>query len=128
MKVYPARKKPVKADLLNQLIKAKKLMDEDPSQKVDITMLAKEASLSKFHFFRCFKNAFGLPPYQYLIKKRLERSMELLLEGNCQVKEIAYQVGFNDIYSFSKSFKKHFNACPSQVSILTALVLNCILF
>ena len=114
----------VKHELLIQLTKAKNLIDEDVSRKVDVSTLAKEAALSKFHFYRCFKNAFGLSPYQYLLKKRLERSMELLSEGNCLVTDVAYEVGFNDIYSFSKSFKKYFNACPSRVSITAALVFN----
>ena len=109
MKRYITSKTSVKAELLTQLTKAENLIDEDVSRKVDINTLAKEAALSKFRFFRCFKNAFGLSPYQYLLKKRLERSMELLSEGNCQVTDVAYQVGFNDIYSFSKSFKKYFN-------------------
>jgi AraC-like DNA-binding protein len=117
MKEYISSKKAVNADLLLQLTRAKNFIDQDVSRKVDIDMLAKEASLSKFHFFRCFKNAFGLSPYQYLLKKRLEKSMELLSKGNCQVTEVAYEVGFSDVYSFSKSFKKYFNACPSQVII-----------
>ena len=115
MKEYIASKKAVNTDLLLQLTKAKNFIDQDVSRKVDIDTLAKEAGLSKFHFFRCFKNAFGLSPYQYLLKQRLERSMQLLSEGNWQVTEVAYEVGFNDVYSFSKSFKKYFKACPSQV-------------
>ncbi|MEO8853406.1 MAG: AraC family transcriptional regulator [Ginsengibacter sp.] len=103
-----------KPALLRQLIKAKNIMDEDVSRKVDIAMLASEATLSRFHFFKCFKNAFGMSPYQYLINKRLERSMELLKEGTCQVTDVAYEVGFTDIYSFSRSFKKHFKMCPSS--------------
>ena len=123
-----ASKPPAKDQLFSQLTKAKKFIDEDVSRKVDIETLAKEAALSKFHFLRCFKNTFGLSPYQYVLKKRLEKSMELLSKGNCKVTEVAYQVGFNDIYSFSKSFKKYFNACPSRVPITAALIFNCILF
>ncbi len=128
MKNNSAPKKDVNTSLLSQLTKAKNIIDEDVSRKVDISALAKEASLSRFYFFRCFKNAFGFSPYQYHLKKRLEKSMELLTEGKCPVTDVAYQVGFNDIYSFSKSFKKYFNACPSQVSVTAALIFNCVLF
>ena len=106
--------KTIKPDLLLQLIKVKNIIDEDVSRKVDIAMLANEATLSRFHFFRCFKNAFGMSPYQYLINKRLEKSMELLKKGTCHVTDVAYEVGFTDIYSFSRSFKKHFKICPSS--------------
>lgn len=114
MKISCQSTKTIKPYLLLQLIKAKNIIDEDVSRQVDITMLAKEAALSRFHFFRCFKNAFGMSPYQYLINKRLEKSMELLKEGTFQVTDVAYEVGFTNIYSFSRSFKKHFKICPSS--------------
>ncbi|HEU5052038.1 MAG TPA: AraC family transcriptional regulator [Hanamia sp.] len=108
---------PVSKSLLLQLTKAKNFIEQDVSRKLDVNMLAKEAALSKFHFLRCFKKTFGLSPYQYLLKKRLEKSLELLSQRKYSVTEVAYHVGFNDIYSFSKSFKKHFNKCPSQVDV-----------
>lgn len=114
MEVTYQSTKNIKPALLLQLIKAKNIIDEDISRKVDIAMLANEATLSRFHFFRCFKNAFGMSPYQYVISKRLEKSMELLKEGTCQVTDVAYEVGFSNIYSFSRSFKKHFKMCPSS--------------
>ncbi|HZI69516.1 MAG: helix-turn-helix domain-containing protein [Ginsengibacter sp.] len=117
MKITEAAFSSVSKSLFLQLTKAKNLIDQDVSRKLDVNILAKEAALSKFHFLRCFKKTFGLSPYQYLLKKRLERSFELLSEGNFNVTEVAYHVGFNDIYSFSKSFKKHFNKCPSQVTV-----------
>ncbi len=105
-------------ELFYRLNKAKHVIDTDISQKIHIRLLAKEATLSEFHFYRSFKNAFGISPYQYLLNKRLEKSIELLKEKKFRLTEIAYQVGFNDIYSFSKSFKKRFNTCPSRVEDL----------
>jgi AraC family transcriptional regulator len=107
--------KGVQSELYVRLQKAKSAVDEDISRKIDITSLAREANLSAFHFSRSFKNAFGISPYQYVLNRRLDRSVELLKAGNCMLTEIAYQVGFNDIYSFSKSFKKRFNTCPSRL-------------
>jgi len=45
----------IKPALFRQLIKAKNIIDEDVSRKVDIAMLASEATLSRFNFFRYFK-------------------------------------------------------------------------
>ncbi len=104
-----------KEELYQRVNRAKNVIDEDISRKININLLAKEATLSEFHFYRSFKNAFGVSPHQYVLNKRLERSIELLKEGNYMLTEIAYRVGFNDIYSFSKSFKKRFNTCPSQL-------------
>lgn len=115
MEKYCLRSSFSKPALLKQLIKAKNLIDDDVTQRVDIETLASEASLSKFHFGRCFKDAFGISPYQYLLNKRLEKSVTLLKEGKWQVTEVAYEVGFADVYSFSRSFKKHFKKSPSQL-------------
>lgn len=100
--------------LVARLTIAKNMLEENFSGRVDINTLAKKVALSKFHFSRSFKNAFGLSPHQFVLNKRLERSAELIIEGKLMITDIASQVGFADIYSFSKSFKKRFNACPSS--------------
>jgi AraC-like DNA-binding protein len=105
----------LQSDLYARLQKARRIVDEDISRKININSLAREANLSAFHFSRLFKNAFGISPYQYVLNRRLDRSVELLKAGDYMLTEIAYQVGFNDIYSFSKSFKKRFNTCPSRL-------------
>jgi AraC-like DNA-binding protein len=105
----------LQSDLYVRLQKAKRVVDEDISRKININSLAREANLSAFHFSRLFKNAFGISPYQYILNRRLDRSVELLKAGDYMLTDIAYQVGFNDIYSFSKSFKKRFNTCPSRL-------------
>lgn len=105
----------IRNEMFARLQKAKSAVDEDISRKININSLAREANLSAFHFSRSFKNAFGISPYQYVLNRRLDRSVELLKSGDFMLTEIAYQVGFNDIYSFSKSFKKRFNTCPSRL-------------
>lgn len=107
--------KGVKNELYARLQRAKSAVDRDISRKINISLLAREANLSAFHFSRSFKNAFGISPYQYVLNSRLDRSVELLKAGDFLLTEIAYEVGFNDIYSFSKSFKKRFNTCPSRL-------------
>lgn len=107
--------KSVKNELYARLQRAKSAVDQDISRKINISSLAREANLSAFHFSRLFKNAFGISPYQYVLNSRLDRSVELLKAGDFLLTEIAYEVGFNDIYSFSKSFKKRFNTCPSRL-------------
>ena len=122
MEKMPISKSPVKKELLEQLSRIKEAIDGDISRKVYINALAREAAISEFHFYRSFKNAFGVSPHQYVLSKRLEKSVELLKDGRFKLTEIAYQVGFNDIYSFSKSFKKRFNTCPSQLLFWAVLI------
>jgi len=110
--------------LVARLTIAKNLLENDFSTKLDIKTLAKEASLSKFHFCRSFKSVFGMTPHQYALNKRLERSVELINEGKLMVTDIAYQVGFADVYSFSKCFKKRYNACPTKFPATSIPVFN----
>ena len=44
----------------------------------------------------------------------LEKAAELLLTTNMTAAEVAYKVGFDDQYYFSKSFKRYFGQPPSQ--------------
>lgn len=110
--------------LIARLTIAKNLLEENFSEKVDINTIAKEAALSKFHFSRSFKSVFGVSPHQFILNKRLERSAELIIEGKLMITDIASQVGFADIYSFSKSFKKRFNTCPSGFYTKASFIYN----
>jgi transcriptional regulator GlxA family with amidase domain len=75
--------------------------------------------MSEFHFFRSFKQAFGITPYRYLLNNRLEFSKSLL-QKKIPVKEIATSCGFADIFSYSKAFKKTFGTSPTAYSRMTA--------
>jgi len=108
-----AAKSNTKKELYDRLCKAKEMMDADVSRNISIADLSREAALSEFHFYRSFKSVYGISPHQYLLKKRMEFSMQLVKQGNLPVTEIAYRVGFNDIYAFSKAFKQHFKIAPS---------------
>ena len=65
-------------------------------------------------FFKKVKQLTGLTPNDYIRKIRLEKAAELLLTTNMTAAEIAYKVGFDDQYYFSKSFKRYFGQPPSQ--------------
>lgn len=110
-----ASKASTKKELFNRLNTAKNIMDDDFTHKMSVADLAREAALSEFHFFRSFKEAFGQSPHQYMIGKRLNLAKELLLKDAFPVTEVAYQAGFNDIFSFSKAFKKQFSLPPSKI-------------
>lgn len=110
-----ASKTSTRKEIFNRLNIARTLIDADISQKLSIDSLARQSGLSEFHFYRSFKEAFGITPHQYLINKRMEHSMTLLKEGKSLVTDIAYSVGFSDVCSFSKCFKKHFKISPNTI-------------
>ena len=71
--------------------------------------------LSPFYISRIFKSEIGDTPIHYLINIRLDRAKELLESGFAgSVQEVAAQVGYDDVYHFSKLFKKRYGIPPSQ--------------
>lgn len=62
---------------------------------------------------RLFKKATGMSPMQYLIDIRIREARNLLSYSDMSVKEIAYKIGFNDPYYFSRLFKKKVGTSPA---------------
>lgn len=102
-------------DLFRRLCKGKRFLDDNFNEKISINSAAIHASLSEYHFFRLFKAAFNITPQQYLNNKRLLIALNLLRKENHSITEVAIATGFSDVYSFSKSFKKHFGMSPSII-------------
>jgi AraC-like DNA-binding protein len=101
-----------KKELLKRLLKGKEYMDDMFLKNPDISDIVGQCNMSSFHFFRSFKMAFGVTPYQYMFNKRLTHAKTLIAEGY-SFSSIAHQCGFADIFSFSKAFKKQYQVAPS---------------
>jgi AraC-like DNA-binding protein len=102
-------------EILSRVRVGKQFMDERLLEVDEITQVAAACNMSEFHFFRSFKQAFGISPYQYLLGKRLELARELIVAGKMSVTDIATHCNFPDIYTFSKAFKRRFNIAPSRL-------------
>jgi AraC family transcriptional regulator len=80
-----------------------------------LEQLAAVARLSPYHFARQFKAATGLPPYQYVIMRRVERAKHLLQGGgDLSLAEVAANAGFSDQSQFSRHFKRLVGVTPGQ--------------
>ena len=74
---------------------------------------AGEMGMRRTAFYRQIKEQTGMTPNEFLRTARLKRAAELLLEGRLNVSEVAYEVSFEDLSYFSKSFKSYFGMSPS---------------
>jgi AraC family transcriptional regulator len=106
-------KSDTKKDLLKRLTKGKEFLDQHFTSEIDIEKVAVESNISQYHFFRLFKTVFGVSPYQYLKQKRLFKAQELLRQDRVPLAQLAVEVGYSDIFSFSKAYKKQFGHAPS---------------
>ena len=74
--------------------------------------LAKMVQMSVFHFIRTFKQSTGLPPHQYVLRKRIERAKSLLPDPKLSIAEVALRCGFGSQSSFTTAFRRSTNVTP----------------
>ncbi|MDX1942198.1 MAG: AraC family transcriptional regulator [Saprospiraceae bacterium] len=110
----PALKKSTQVELFRRLARAKDYMDSHFAKPLSLEELAQVACLSTFHFLSCFKTLHGLTPYQYLTQVRLRQAKNLLTISDNSVQQVCHAVGYEDISSFSKLYKKTFGVPPSK--------------
>ena len=95
------------------LLRARDLADARYSEPLDVDDLADAAGLSRAHFSREFRRAFGESPHAYLLTRRLERAAALLRGTDRSVADICFSVGLRSVGSFTTSFTRTFGASPT---------------
>lgn len=88
------------------------LTDHYP-EKISLDLIARNMYLSSAYISKIFKEETGEAPINYLIKIRLEQARrKLVKEQNASIKSISASVGYDDVYYFSKLFKKYYGMSP----------------
>lgn len=95
------------------LVRAKDLADVRYAEPLTVDDLAAAAGLSRAHFSREFRRAFGEPPHAYLLTRRLERAAALLRTTDRSVVDICLSVGLTSVGSFTTSFTRAFGVSPT---------------
>src|SRR5688500_14606152 len=100
-------------ELNRSLLRARDAMDRAYAEPLNVSAVAAVAHLSEAHFIRCFRAVFGETPHRYLQRRRVERSMFLLRETDRSVTDICFDVGFNSLGTFSRTFREIVGQTPS---------------
>jgi AraC-like DNA-binding protein len=95
------------------LLRAKDLADARYFDPLDVDDLAYAAGLSRAHFSREFRRAFGESPHAYLLTRRLERAAAMLRATDRSVADICFSVGLQSVGSFTTSFTRTFGVSPT---------------
>ncbi|HEY1595234.1 MAG TPA: helix-turn-helix transcriptional regulator [Thermoleophilaceae bacterium] len=95
------------------LLRAKDLADARYFERLGVEDLAEAAGLSRAHFSREFRRAFGEPPHTYLLTRRLERAAALLRTTDRSVADVCFSVGLQSVGSFTTSFTRTYGASPT---------------
>lgn len=96
------------------VLKAKNYMEINYSNAIAIQEIAEQLQISTTHLGALFRKQEGVSPHQYLIDIRLQKASELMRLQDDKIGKIAFMVGYPDIYSFSKAFKKKFGLTPIE--------------
>lgn len=96
------------------LRRVKQYIEENLSSELSLEKLASVAGISRFHFARQFRGVVGETPHRYLVRRRLERARQMLVDSRLPVTEIAMSCGFSDPSHFAKRFRREYRLGPSD--------------
>src|SRR6266705_2615419 len=96
------------------VLKAREYIDKHKADELSLADVAKAAGASVFHFCKVFHKATGLKFTDYVARMRVEDARTRLLNPNLRVSEIAYDVGFQSLTQFNRTFKRVFGQSPSD--------------
>jgi len=126
---FEALNRGLTAAILKRLIPSRTALQRDPRieravqfleqnfrDNISIDQVARVAGLSRYHFFRMFHLAVGMPPHDYLIKCRLREARRLiaLYGGRRSLAQIAVETGFSDQTHLTRRFRREFGHTPGR--------------
>lgn len=109
-----AARKPAWAPSKDYVGRAISIIESNYDQQLRVEELAGELGLSRSYFCRIFRQQMGISPQTYIVSFRLEKAAELLSLKKLTQKEVAKQVGYPDVYAFSRMFKRKYGISPGQ--------------
>jgi len=96
------------------VLHAVKIIQTQYTKKLQIQDLIRGQEIDSRYFSTLFKKQTGLPPFVYLNKVRIDRTIALLETGSMTVIQAAFQAGYNDLKHFYAQFRKFKGSLPKQ--------------
>jgi AraC-like DNA-binding protein/ligand-binding sensor protein len=96
------------------VLRAREYINKHKTEELSLADVAKAAGASVFHFCKVFHKATGIKFTDYVARVRVEDARTRLLNPNLRISEIAYDVGFQSLTQFNRTFKRVFGQSPSE--------------
>lgn len=106
--------KEIQIDYQNRINRVFQYIDENLDSDLSLNTISDIAFFSPYHFHRIFKFITEETLNEYVIRRRIEKSVLDLLHKNITTTEIAHKYGFSDNSSFSRAFKKFYGVNPTE--------------
>lgn len=97
------------------LVRALEFIEAHLFEGLDVAALVRSSRVSQATLFRLFKKQLGASPLEYVRNRRLDEARALLKRGDYQVSDVGLLIGYDDLSTFSKAFKKRFGKSPSSL-------------
>jgi AraC-like DNA-binding protein len=98
---------------IGRVTQALRRIENAAEEPLTLGDLAQEAAMSRFHFLRTFRRITGMAPHQYVLRTRMHRAAVRLRRSDAPVSAIAFDVGFNDLSTFNRRFRRLMGQSPS---------------
>jgi len=92
----------------------KDYIEANLASTLSLADMARQCNLSPNHFSRLFKRATDLTPYQYVLRRRMERAQRLLSETDLPIAQIALDCGFGNQVHLTQTFKRFIGLSPAS--------------
>ena len=96
------------------IAKARAYIHEHQTEELSLGQVAKAVNTSSFYFCKMFNKVCGINFTDYVVRVRIEKSKNLLLNPNLRISEIAFEVGFQSLTHFNRVFKKILGQSPTD--------------
>ncbi len=96
------------------ITRARSYIFEHQSEDLSLGQVAKAVNASSFYFCKLFRKSTGVNFIDYISQLRIEKAKNLLLNPNCLISEIAFEVGFQSLTHFNRVFKRMVGLSPSK--------------
>lgn len=84
------------------------------AEGITVQHVSNVIGVNRTYFSTVFYKHVGVTPMAYITKIRMEKAVKLLSDTTATITEIAYSLGYPDVYSFSRAFKNYYNISPSE--------------
>ena len=108
----PRKPAKVSARDRRRAVEAALWLEANSHREIELEDAARQAGVSPFHFLRLFSGVLGVTPHQYLVRSRLRRAARQLAYDDKPVTDVAYDVGFNDLSNFVRTFHRAAGVSP----------------
>lgn len=105
----------IKTSEKEKLYNARDIISNNMATPPSLNELSKMIGLNNNKLKKNFKELFGVPVFKYLQNERLEKASELLREGEMNIQEVSWFVGYESVSSFSNAFLQKFGFRPSKL-------------